>query len=304
MRCWRAAVAVVALWGGLAAAGDNGPARAGAAKADGEPTMVAVRAPFTPKARRADPGIDAYWTPARMRLADILARPTGGPGMPTGTRPPRASGVSRMTGKIFYRNAANGRDYSCTGWAVRGGSGDLVGTAGHCVYDDRSGWHRNWVFVPGFDRGRRPYGIWRAAWMVTFRGWVARARSNRDVAFVKVLPIRGKSLADVVGGYRIRTGFPSRKRRLTIIGYPFLAPYPGDRQYRCAGVASPAGPRLRLPCRLTTGASGGPWVEGSASAGTGYVDGITTLTNLANTMLWSPPFDDGVRDLYRYAALR
>jgi V8-like Glu-specific endopeptidase len=270
--------------------------------------MVAVRAPFTPEARRAlnraDSGIDAYWTPARMRLADILARPTGGRDKSTSTRYPRASSVGRMVGKIFYRNAANGRDYSCSGWVVHTGSGNLVGTAGHCVYDARSGWHQNWVFVPAFDHGRRPYGIWRAAWMITFRGWVKHAQSNRDVAFVKVLPSGGKNLVDVVGGYRIRTGFPSQKRRLTIIGYPFLAPYPGDRQYRCAGVASPTGPRLQLPCRLTTGASGGPWVEGNASTGTGYVDGITTNTNLANTMLWSPPFDDGVRDLYHYADLR
>lgn len=309
MRCWRVALAVVALWGGMAAARDGGSARAGTPAAGDEQGTVAVRAPFTPDARqdlnRVGSGIDAYWTPARMRAADALARPTENRDGSTRARAPRASSVSRMVGKIFYRNSANGRDYSCTGWAVRGGSEDLVGTAGHCVYDAISGWHQDWVFVPAYDRGRRPYGTWRADWLVTFHGWVSHAQSGRDVAFVKVSPSGGKNLADVVGGYRIRTGLSSERRRITIIGYPFLAPYPGDQQYRCSGVTSPAGQRLRLPCRLTTGASGGPWVEGNGtSTGTEYVAGITTNTNLANTMLWSPAFDNEVRDLYHYADLR
>ena len=205
-------------------------------------------------------------------------------------------------GKVFFRNAANGRDYSCSAAVVRSPSRDLVSTAGHCVHDSRGTWHQNWIFVPLFDRGRRPYGIWRAAWLATFTGWAAGKESGFDVAFVKVAAAGGRSLVDVVGGNGIRVGFSSRTRRLTILGYPFLPPYPGDRQYSCQGVTRPDGRRLRMACPLTTGASGGPWLEGyDAATGRGYVDGVTTNTDLANTTLWSPYFDDGVGALYRWA---
>jgi hypothetical protein len=64
----------------------------------------------------------------------------------------------------------------------------------------------------------------------------------------------------------------------------------------------PAGRRLRMACPLTTGASGGPWLEEfDPATGCGYIDGVTTNTDLANTTLWSPPFDDGVWVLYRFA---
>jgi V8-like Glu-specific endopeptidase len=33
-----------------------------------------------------------------------------------------------------------------------------VATAGHCVTDGEGAWADNWIFVPGYDAGRAPYG--------------------------------------------------------------------------------------------------------------------------------------------------
>ncbi|WP_019629220.1 trypsin-like serine peptidase [Actinomadura atramentaria] len=265
--------------------------------------MVAVRAPSAADARRAT----GSWTPARMRAARPVPIPErrAAPGRPRGTavhsvapRPGPRAAVSASTGKVFFRDPANGRDYSCSAAVVRSASGDLVATAGHCVRN-AAGWLEDWTFVPGYDRGRRPYGTWRAEWLAAFAGWVRGARPEYDAAFVKVAPRGGRDLAAVVGANGLRTGGPARART-TVLGYPFLAPYDGERQESCAGTTRPAGVRRALPCPLTTGASGGPWLSGY-DGGTGYVTGVTTNTDLRNTTLWSPPFGDAVWRLYRSA---
>ncbi len=301
---------LIALAGGR---GDTGGPGQVAPPLEGPRAPLAVRAPLSAEvlqamARRglsAEAAVADYWTAGRMRVA---GRPAAGrfigPVPPVPRRPRAAYGgiAGRTVGKVFFRNAANGRDYSCSAAAVRSPSKGLISTAGHCVYDGQGTWQQNWIFVPSFDRGRRPYGVWPATWLATFSGWAAGKDPASDVAFVKVAPEGGRSLVDVVGGNGIRVGFSSRTRRLTIIGYPFLPPYPGDRQYQCQGVTGPAGRRLRMACPLTTGASGGPWLEGyDAATGQGYIEGVTTNTDLANTSLWSPYFDDGVGALYRWA---
>ncbi|WP_285630683.1 trypsin-like serine peptidase [Actinoallomurus iriomotensis] len=293
--------------------------RVGAATAAGPEEArapVAVRAPLSAGVLRAmarkrvsaDAAVADYWTADRMEAADHVpgGRPDAGRRLPPVRAVAQKTSTgrisSRTVGKVFFRSSASGRDYSCSAAAVSSPSRNLISTAGHCVYDRDGGWHQNWVFVPFFDRGRRPYGIWRATWLAAFTGWVGRTEPGLDVAFVKVAAADGGSLVDAVGGNGIRVGSSSRTRRLTILGYPFLPPYPGDRQFSCQGVTVPAGRRLRMACPLTTGASGGPWLEDfDAATGRGYIGGVTTNTDLANTSLWSPDFDDGVWALYRYA---
>jgi V8-like Glu-specific endopeptidase len=289
---------------------------AAAAGTEGARTPVAVRAPLSAGVLEAmartrisaDAAVADYWTADRLRVAGRppgtgprLPRVRGAAPRPVETPPRTSATTARTVGKVFFRDAANGRDYSCSAAVVSSPSRNLISTAGHCVYDRDGGWHQNWIFVPAFDRGRRPYGIWRATWLATFTGWVAGTEPGLDVAFVKVAAADRGSLVDVVGGNGIRVGFASRRRRLTILGYPFLPPYPGDRQYSCQAVTTPSGRRLRMACPLTTGASGGPWLEGfDAATGLGYIDGVTTNTDLAGTTLWSPYFDDRVWALYRH----
>ncbi|MDN3356175.1 trypsin-like peptidase domain-containing protein [Actinomadura sp. DC4] len=289
---------LIALTGcpGAAASGTEGPR-----------APVAVRAPLSAEVLRAmtrdrlspDAAVAAYWTAGRMRVA---GRPPGG-APPVSRRAGAPLGIAgRTVGKVFFRDAAHGRDFSCSAAVVAGPSMSLLATAGHCVYDAGGTWHQNWIFVPAYDRGRRPYGVWRATWLATFTGWTARKEPDLDVAFVKVAAMDGRPLAGVVGGNGIRGGFSSRTRPVTVVGYPFLPPYPGDRQYQCRRVAEPAGHRLRMACPLTTGASGGPWLDGyDPATGRGDLVGVTTNTDLANTTLWSPPFDDGVLALSRWA---
>nr|BFE87519.1 hypothetical protein GCM10020093_101200 [Planobispora longispora] len=59
-----------------------------------------------------------------------------------------------------------GRNASCSANAVTSENKSTVITAGHCVKMGGS-FHGNWVFVPGYDNGNRPYGTWVATTLYT-----------------------------------------------------------------------------------------------------------------------------------------
>lgn len=244
-----------------------------------------------------------------QRSVPPKAPPSATAGQPNGQATPangeqegKPAPASRTVGKVFFRNAKNKMDYSCSAAVVNSPSGNLLSTAGHCVHDSRKGdWHLNWTFAPDFAYGKQPFGLWKAEWLTSFAGWVEQERADYDVAFVKVAA-RGKSdLVRTVGGNGLETGM-ARKRHLTVLGYPVLPPYPGDHQYFCTGDAAPEGSRLKMPCTLTTGVSGGPWLSRYETAsGVGSVNGVAANTNLKNTTLWSPYFGEAVWNLYRRA---
>jgi len=270
---------------------------------EGRWAPVAVRAPAGAQAgrlsqvERRDQAGGALFRagPARLVLPAVPAD------VPRRTMTGMAGGVpaSRAVGRVFFTDAASGRRSSCSASVVASDSGNLLLTAGHCVYS--RGWHRDWIFVPSYDQGKRPFGVWRAEWFVTPSRWITHGRPEDDVAFVKVASSGGVRILDRVGGNGIRPGAATGRRR-TVLGYPFLPPYRGDRQHYCEGVTRSEGRRMRMACRLTTGASGGPWLDSyDRSTGFGYIGGVTTNTDLANTTLWSPLLGGDVWTLYRYA---
>lgn len=215
--------------------------------------------------------------------------------------------ASITVGKIFYRNAVDGLNYVCSGAAINSTSKRLVSTAGHCVHGGGpSGtWHQNWVFVPYYNFGNRPYGSFPSNWLVSFNGWINNSNFDYDVGFVKTANnASGQILVNTVGGQGIQTG-QSKSRFLTMMGYPSESPYPGDWQYYCQNTTSASGSnQITIGCPLTRGQSGGPWLWAyDDSTGLGYINGTSsTLNQIVNpTQWWSPYFDGPDWDLFNYA---
>ena len=68
----------------------------------------------------------------------------------------------------------------CTGSVVHSGSGDLIATAGHCVYDKLfGGWNNHIVFVPGYHDDIAPYGEWVATTAYVDNYWVVQGGPGR-----------------------------------------------------------------------------------------------------------------------------
>jgi V8-like Glu-specific endopeptidase len=231
----------------------------------------------------------AYWTKSRMAHAKFIGQATvhGSAGSaPVGglhaggqvthkiapvagvAKPRKVAGrsagtsadtifVSPAIGKVFFTN--NGVGYACSGSSVNSDSGDLVLTAGHCVYNNSSHtWSTNFVFIPGYDDdGSAPYGEWTAGVLTTFAGFT-QGDLTLDTGFASV---SGPGLLrNKVGAMGLLTGYSSVDNPLLVMGYPSFSPY---NQYFCEadGTLGSDG-FLHMPCGLTPGSSGSPILEG------------------------------------------
>ncbi len=237
-----------------------------------------------------------FWTPARMARARPV--PAGAPAATaSATAQPAPASVGsrfepvadptdpvfRVNGVIFFELLFGyGR---CSGTSVNAPNLSVVFTAGHCVYSGgRHGlwWRRQWVFVPAYRYGQRPFGVFPAKWLGTTRRWHRQGSENADVGVAVVgRNARGQRLGAAVGGVRFASGLKARQV-FDIHGYPAEDPFDGETQELCA--ATPLlgrdpqslfsdGPlSLAAECDVTGGASGGGWTlpDGRLNSVTAY----------------------------------
>jgi V8-like Glu-specific endopeptidase len=227
--------------------------------------------------------------PAAPR-AVVQAEPWGGSGA-----------VSRAVGRVFFTLGRH--DFSCSGTAVHSRNRDTVITAGHCVNAGPGPYVRNWVFVPGYHAGARPYGTWTARRLAAPAGWVRAGQAADDVGFAVLNLRRGRHLAAVVGGLPIRfdTG---PETYIWVFGFPGAQPYGGRRSTYCRGTdrADPYGTSaLGLACTMTAGSSGGPWLAGFAG-GTGTICSVTSFSYRGvPDLIWGPRLGRTAARLYAAA---
>ncbi|MGV9598157.1 trypsin-like serine peptidase [Streptosporangium sandarakinum] len=214
----------------------------------------------------------------------------------------RGGAVTRSAGRVFF--TYQGRNASCSATAVTGDNESTVITAGHCV---RMGgaFHTNWVFVPGYADGRRPYGTWVATALYTTPQWNNGEDVNYDVAAAVVAPLDGRSLTDVVGGQGVSFNQP-RRQRMHAFGYPAAAPYDGSKLVYCAGQTFDDFMMSRdigLNCTMNGGSSGGPWLTGfDESTGLGTVNSVNSFKyGFAGGWMFGPYFGAEARDVYEAA---
>ncbi|MER5650871.1 serine protease [Streptosporangium sp. NPDC002524] len=245
------------------------------------------------------------------------------------------SGNSPVTvGKVFFRIGA--KDYWCSASSVASSNRNLVATAGHCAYDAKTGSQAEyWIFIPGYDKGNTPYGIYIGHSLNLHEDFVGRGDYDYDYAFVTVHDgFRWKpgktsgsyemesvgSLEDNVGGQGLATNRGAGLSALAF-GYP-AAPHPdGSRPYNgqqlksCRGLTIKVKAPTRLveqgvalACPFTNGASGGPWlIFYDNKNSVGYLNGVNSFAWDVNTdrkydRISSPYFIASTYAVYHWAA--
>jgi V8-like Glu-specific endopeptidase len=263
-----------------------------------EPTLTAGPPAATPAADRA-----------RAKPAGSTSPSAPAPGTTTPARALAGSelavsaavNASATVGRVFFHDPSDGRDHSCSGSALNSNSKRLVITAGHCVHGGSGrAYMQNWVFVPLYDHGARPFGTFSARTFRTFNAWTGSSSRDHDIAMVTTWNNeRNQVLINTVGGNGLSWNY-SRSIFLTILAYPADPPYDGTWQQYCQGTTrrvSLFDGRIELRCGFTGGSSGGPWLRAYNNAtGLGNVNGImSTLT----TTGWnrSSYFDDKVKSM-------
>ena len=201
-------------------------------------------------------------------------------------------------GALFTMSKGKLGRHFCTASVVGSPNGDLVITAAHCV-TGTSGI----VFVPGYDRGAAPYGIWAVTKVYADRSWTSSSNPDDDVAFLRVNQASSiVPIEDVTGAEALKTGTPARQL-VEVIGYPDSDSQP----IVCRNwTREPMSEQLEFDCGgYTDGTSGGPFLASvNPLTGQGTVIGVIggyEQGGLTPQVSYSSRFGANVAALYRQA---
>ncbi|HKJ35819.1 MAG TPA: trypsin-like peptidase domain-containing protein [Solirubrobacterales bacterium] len=218
---------------------------------------------------------------------------------------PAAEGV-RMHGRAFFKVPGEG-NASCSGTAITSNRKNLVLTAGHCVHGGGypAPWFKKWIFIPGYENGNAPYGVWEAKRLYSTGLWTEFAVPNADYALVVMRRLKGKRLQNVVGSRGI--AFNRRPdQRYVSYGYPAQGNFDGETEHTCTAQLAgtdenteklPGPTTIRIGCDMTGGSSGGSWVINDRYAASLNSYGYPDLPDF----MYGPQFTEVARDLYRAA---
>ena len=182
----------------------------------------------------------------------------------------QAFGGTPAVGALFTTSAGQLGQHFCTASVVDSPAGDLVITAAHCV----SGTQGTVDFVPGYDRGSTPYGVWTVTKVYVDQAWSSSSSQDDDFAFLRVSkPGSSVPVENVTGAERLDTNAPASRELVQVIGYPNATNQPVTCQNR---LREPMTNQLEFDCDgYTDGTSGGPFLSDvDQASGQGLVIGV------------------------------
>ncbi|GAB3966739.1 hypothetical protein GCM10029978_032570 [Actinoallomurus acanthiterrae] len=212
-----------------------------------------------------------YWTPARMKAAtpEDQRRPQKHALLRAKKSIPQGAAFTGIpsVGRLFSRTK-DGKDHYCSASVVYSTKHNLVLTAAHCIYSysykTKTGYYRDKIaFVPQYDAGSSPYGIWTAKALLVHKGWKNGADPDLDFGFVILTKDKGsgKNVADVTGSNRLtpNTALPEN---IHVVGYPTSKTPENDRAIQCDTTAIHRFKyQLAFDCDgYIGGTSGSPWL--------------------------------------------
>jgi V8-like Glu-specific endopeptidase len=243
----------------------------------------------------------SYWD--RSRLANARPLWAGRLAAPSpGQSPAAHTALSALKVGALFEHDASGAHF-CTASVVASPGENLLITAAHCISNgDGTGYKSDIVFIPDYDDGATPYGIWTPASLLVAPQWANSADPDFDVGFIVLQPHDGQNIQQVLGANQLGhdTGYQYRVR---VTGYPSSAGAP----ITCVNWTSmESATQLEFDCDgYTGGTSGSPWVTGfdpRTRTGTivgvigGYQEGGDTPS-----VSYSAYFGSGVYQLYQQA---
>jgi V8-like Glu-specific endopeptidase len=202
-------------------------------------------------------------------------------------------------GALFpVANGALGRHF-CTASVVHSPHGNLLVTAAHCV----AGHQGTIAFVPGYDHGKSPYGVWYMSQIFVDQDWSSSSSQDDDVAFAEVgADELGTEIEDITGSEQL--GLDQRAGQLTrVIGYPNDTGSPVVCDNRTTAFSAT---QLEFDCGgYPGGTSGGPFLaQVNQTTGQGTVTGVIGGYEQGGdtpSVSYSVAFGNAVGALYRTA---
>ena len=254
-----------------------------------------------------------YWTSERMKQAIPMqrnnraggpkgefAKPSrpGGSTSSTSTEVTIAAGSAQTAlGKVFFSDGTY--NYVCSGTALEN---NVVWTAGHCVNEGPGVYYKNFMFVPAYRDGVRPYGTFPARQLATTDRWRTLGEFGVDVgAAIPALNERGERLVDVVNERPIHFNTP-REQGYRAYGYPAEGKFNGQRLRVCNTAwsrndTSTDPDTMGVPCDMNGGSSGGGWLSAADAVVSVNSYGYGSLKNV----MFGPWLTTEAQALYNHA---
>jgi V8-like Glu-specific endopeptidase len=193
------------------------------------------------------------------------ADPVAPPGTPTAT-----SFAGTPTVGPVFRQGLTG-NHGCTASVLASPDHDLVLTAAHCV----SGTAAGWLFAPGYDQGRTPYGVWTVQSAYVDPAWTSNQDPRYDYAILRVAEQdragRQVGVQDVTGGNILGIA-PPTGTRVTDVAYNEGL---DDQPIQCATAVYRDQGFPAFNCHgYVGGSSGSPWLVTVPGTHLTTVDGV------------------------------
>ncbi|HUA31120.1 MAG TPA: trypsin-like peptidase domain-containing protein [Streptosporangiaceae bacterium] len=205
-------------------------------------------------------------------------------------------------GALFTTSGGQLGKHFCTASVVNSPAGDLILTAAHCMKGHQDTGSPGIVFVPGYDDGAAPFGIWQVTRIFTDTPWATTADPDDDFAFLTVArPGRGTAIQSVTGAENLGTGQPT-SGPVRVIGYP-----DGQNQpVVCQNSTSMLSPtQTRFDCDgYTNGTSGSPFLTGARDQTVVGVIGGYQQGGDSPDVSYAAVFGQNMRALYDTAVSR
>jgi V8-like Glu-specific endopeptidase len=275
--------------------------------------------------------IVSYWTRDRIANAiprDFVKSGANDLGSPKGNAKPSTGGgikgaswtgggpVVGRTGKVFF--SMGGGNWICSGTVVDDSGRanfSMVLTAGHCAMDEKTGaFATNWMFIPAFDTSptytcaNAAYGCWTATALVVRNEFATAGAFNTQAITndwaLAVVGTGGKSDSqlDALGSYPISFDTVSKGDKLDAFGYPAAGKYHGSDLVYCEGAigtdARMSNATWGMPCDMTGGSSGGPWLKGFTAAGGGTLSSLNSYGYSGSAVMYGPKFNSRTQATY------
>lgn len=218
---------------------------------------------------------------------------------PAGSAEP--AGTTATVGALFAGELTGG--HTCTASVLDSPSGDLVLTAAHCIAGTGLGYR----FVPAYDDGAAPFGVWRVTGVWVDPAWTDHQDPRADVAVLRVADQtfpRGVfvSVQQVTGGERLGTAPPSGTH-VTDVAYNSGI---DDSPVSCTTTTRVQDGFPAFDCAgYVGGSSGSPWLATDPVTGGTEVRGVIGGPHQGGCLdstSYSAPFGGAVAELVRAAA--
>jgi Trypsin-like peptidase domain len=165
-----------------------------------------------------------------------------------------------------------GQPHDCTASVVASPGRDLILTAAHCI----SGTGAGYLFVPGYDKGATPHGVWTVTHAYVDPRWISVQDPRDDIAILQVaVQQRGSrtvSVQDVTGANYLLPR-PRPGQSITAVAYNFGI---DDQPITCTIPVYYTGGYPSFGCHgYVGGSSGSPWLTTVAGTHVTFVRGVT-----------------------------